>query len=302
MRVLVTGGAGYIGTSLVEALSRKEDVSEIVVYDNLCQKQYNFFLHSKVNSTKVRFLKADILDSRTLRKALSSVDVVYHLAAHREEHLQDHNHQLHEQINNWGTAELSYALEESSVQKIINASSVSVYGHWEGKIEKDTEPNPQTFYGASKLRGEAYLTRLNTQKTVYNLRIGNVYGFGASLRLDSFINRFVFDAKVHNRIRIWGTGDEKRPIIHLDSLVELLVNLMDSDMPSDTYNVFEQHYSVLDIADALKQIIPDMEMLFVNQHLNLRNIEIGQESKLSPLIEHDRHNINKQLTDFLARI
>ncbi len=302
MKILITGGAGYIGTSLAEALCRKEEVSEIVIYDNLCRNQYNFFLHSNIDKTKVQFLKADILDSRTLRKALQDVDIVYHLAAHREEQLQDHNHQLHEQINNWGTAELSYALEDSSVQKIINASSVSVYGHQEAKITAQTEPHPQTYYGASKLRGEAYLTRLNHQKKVYNLRIGNVYGFGTSLRLDTFINRFVFDAKVHNRIRIWGSGEEKRPVIHLDSLIEILTELIDSDIKSNTYHIFENHCSVLDVADSLKQIIPNMEMLFVNQHLKLRNIEIEQNSGMHELIETNRSDIKTQLISFLDRL
>ncbi len=296
MKILITGGAGYIGTSLAEALSRRADVSEIVIYDNLCRKQYDFFLHSNIDKTKVRFLKANILDSRTLKKALEGVDVVYHLASHRDEPLQDHNHALHEQVNNWGTAELSYALEASSVQKVINAGSVAVYGHHESKVEKENT-NPQTFYGASKLRGEAYLTRLD--KTVYNLRIGNVYGFGNALRLDTFINKFVFDAKVYNRIKIWGSGNEKRPIIHLNSLVELLVALIDGDIKSDTYNVFEAHYSVLDIADMLKQIIPSMEMLFVNQHLALRNIEVEAETRIKELIKTNRSDVKSQLIQFL---
>ena len=83
MKILVTGGAGYIGTALLDALSHdSRDIDELIVYDNLSRKNHNFFLGSAVNpSATVRFIQGDILDTRRLEQALDGVEVVVHLAA-----------------------------------------------------------------------------------------------------------------------------------------------------------------------------------------------------------------------------
>jgi len=114
MHVLITGGAGYIGTALVEMLSQNKAVSQIDIYDNLSRANRNFFIgKNKLNSTKVNFIQGEILDSRKLKKALKGVDVVYHLAANVTTPFSDQNPHLFEQVNHWGTAELTYAIEES---------------------------------------------------------------------------------------------------------------------------------------------------------------------------------------------
>ena len=302
MKILITGGAGYIGTELVKALNNLNSVSEIVVYDNLWKDNYNFFTHSGIKKGKVRFVKAEILDSRQLSKALEGIDIVYHLAAHVDSKLINANHHLYEQINNWGTAELSYAIEESRVKRVINASSIAVYGNVAETINSVSSPNPKTYYGTSKLRGEEHIMRLKNKLDVYNLRIGNVYGYGTSMRMDTVINQFAFAAAFENRIKILGEGVQKRGLIHIDSLVEILVNLIDTNIKVNTYNVVEGSYSILEITDELKTIIPEMEMLFVNQHLKLRNLDISSDSIINQLIETDRTNIPKELKSLIDHL
>ncbi len=302
MRVLITGGAGYIGTELVKALATQDDVEEIVVFDNLRKEQYNLFTHSNIARGKIRFFRNEMLDSRTLAVALKGIDVVYHLAAYVDAKQVNANHQLYEQINNWGTAELSYAIEDAEVQRVINAGSAAVYGNQDTIIAKGTEPNPKTYYGTSKLRGEEHIKRLKDHLEVYNLRIGNVYGYGTSLRMDTFINRFVFNTAFENRIKILGTGEQKRPIIHIDSLTEILCQLRQADLDTGTYHVLEDNSSVLDIADHLKILVPDLEMLFVNQHLQLRNLELEADSRINALIKTDRSDVRACLKHFLEHL
>jgi UDP-glucose 4-epimerase len=301
MKVLITGGAGYIGTELTKALSLLPSINEIVVYDNLWKDNYNLFTHSGIVRGKVKFVKAEILDSRQLKKALEGVDVVYHLAAHVDSKLINANHHLYEQINNWGTAELSYAIEESNVKRLINASTIAVYGNLEDTISDVQIAYPKTYYGSSKLRGEEHLLRLSDKLDVYNLRIGNVYGYGSSMRMDTVVNQFVFSAAFQNRIKILGEGNQKRPFIHIDSLSEILVGLINDKLDTGTYNVVENSYSVLDIADTLKEIIPEMEMLFVNQHLKLRNIDVDTNKIINQLIKEDRTNMKRMLEQFFER-
>ena len=82
MKVMITGGAGYIGNELVYRLSSQRGIDSILVYDNLCKGNYNLFTGlRKVPGKNVHFVQADILDSRSLRKHMEGMDVVYHLAA-----------------------------------------------------------------------------------------------------------------------------------------------------------------------------------------------------------------------------
>ncbi len=302
MKILITGGAGYIGTELVQKLNKIPSVTEIIVYDNLWKNNYNLFVHSNIKRAKVKFIKAEILDSRQLTKALKNIDIVYHLAAHVDSKLVNANHHLYEQINNWGTAELAYAIEESTVKKVINASSISVYGNEYETIRTAINPSPKTYYGSSKLRGEEHIIRLQDKIDVFNLRIGNVYGYGTSMRMDSVVNQFVFGGAFENIIKILGKGEQKRALIQIDSLIEILVALIDSDLKPDTYNVVEKSYSILEIADELKSIIPNMEMLFVNQHLQLRNIDVALDKKINQLIKTNRTNLNKEFKTFLNHL
>ena len=82
MKVLVTGGAGYMGTELINLLVSNEAVEKVIVYDNLSRMNYNLFLGLKLQRyPKLVFVKGELLDSRSLKKALKDIDVVYHMAA-----------------------------------------------------------------------------------------------------------------------------------------------------------------------------------------------------------------------------
>lgn len=128
LNVLITGGAGYIGTELVHRLASNDRVKSIVIYDNLSRRNYNLFLEGRLPSDKVRFVEAELLDTRRLKTHLEGVDVVFHLAAVVSTPYSNENPHLFEQVNHWGTAELGYMLEESAVRRVIYASSTSVYG------------------------------------------------------------------------------------------------------------------------------------------------------------------------------
>jgi len=131
------------------------------------------------------------LDTRTLRKYVSQVDAVFHLAAKVTTPYADQDPHLFEQTNHWGTAELVYALEDSNVDKLIFASSVSVYGAGDKDFDIHDDLNPRTFYAISKMRAEKQIERIKNKVKVYNYRLGNVYGYSSSVRFDAVINRFI---------------------------------------------------------------------------------------------------------------
>jgi UDP-glucose 4-epimerase len=107
VKILLTGGAGYIGNELVYRLSEETSIEEILVYDNLCKGNYNLFTGlRKVPGKNVRFTQGDILDSRSLRSAMRGVDLVIHLAAKVPTPYADQDPHDFEQSNHWGQQKL----------------------------------------------------------------------------------------------------------------------------------------------------------------------------------------------------
>jgi UDP-glucose 4-epimerase len=299
MKVLITGGAGYIGSELAYKLAENKAIKEIIIYDNLQHGNFNFFIGSrKLKHSAIRFIKGDILDGRKLKKSLEGVDVVYHLAANVTTPFADQNPHFFEQVNHWGTAELTYAIEQSSVSKLIYLSSVSVYGSREDKVNISSTLNPRTFYGISKKRGEEHVLRLFSKIPTYIVRSGNVFGFSKSLRIDAVINKFMFDAQFSNRITINGDGNQYRAFIEIGKVVRALDALLTSDMGSDFYNLVDKNLTVLDIAEVIKELYPELEMIFVNQHLKMREIQVERDERMQKLLNEKDRSLNEELSEF----
>lgn len=286
-KILITGGAGYIGSAMIEQLLPLKEIEQIVIYDNLSRNNYHFFLGKKLpKQEKINFIQGELLDTRKLKKALKGIDTVIHLAAKVTTPFADADPHYFEQSNHWSTAELVYAVEESDVEHFVFASSVSVFGSSSDMIEENHPPNPRTIYGISKLRGEEHVARLMDKINTQILRLGNVYGFANAVRFDAVINRFMFDANFNKRIAIHGDGKQNRPFISIQKVSDILKQVaIKNDIPSDYYNVVDQNLQVLDIVDALKAIYPDMEFTFINQHLKLRELLVSPESKLKNHID-----------------
>ena len=303
MNVLVTGGAGYIGTELVSRLAANDAVKKIVIYDNLSRPNYGGFLGGrKSGSEKIKFYKGELLDSRHLKMVLKDMDVVYHLAARVTSASANGIGHMFEQVNHWGTAELVYAVEESNVKKFIYTSSSGVYGNSNEVLDEQSLPTPQTFYAISKLRGEEHVNRLMNKKDTYIFRCGNVYGYNRGMRFDAVINKFVFEANFQKRITIHGDGNQSRTFIHINAIASALDNVLTSDLPGGTYNLVERNIKVIDIVDDLKQLIPDLEFIFINQHLTLHELNVKRNDFVNKKLGIDtQKSLKEELQEFLNR-
>ncbi|MFT6856060.1 MAG: UDP-glucose 4-epimerase [Cyclobacteriaceae bacterium] len=286
MNVLITGGAGYIGTELLKQLSKNPKVEKIKIYDNLSRDNYALFTGHKYDQHQnISFINGELLDSRKLKKALEGIDIVYHLAAKVTTPFANTDPHFFEQVNHWGTAELVYAIEESNVSQLIYSSSIGVYGSSTNEIEESSEANPKTFYAISKLRGEEHIARLMPKIKTNIIRCGNVFGYSSSMRFDSVINRFVFESNFSNRITIHGDGKQSRAFIHVDYIANIFNKLIGSETPSGFYNLIQENLSILEIVDVLKEVNPTLEFIFINQHLKLRNIKVNPDLKLKDFID-----------------
>jgi len=293
MKVLITGGAGYIGTELCIKLNQNPEINEITVLDNLSQNNYNLFLHSQIKPGKVKFVKGELLDSRTLDKIVKNVDVVYHLAAENSD--SDKLHHLHEQVNNWGTAELIYAIEESDVKQLVYLSSTSVYGYSDQEFDVFTLPEPSTSLGSSKLGGEQHVERIMPKINTQIIRLGNVFGYGVSMKMKSIVNRLQFDSHFVGKISIHGSGNQKRPFVSLEKTSTILANLIGGKLDSGVYNLVDYNKSIMDLVEVMQSQNPDMEMKFTNQHLELPQQMVKTDDRIMKLYDGERLSFEEEL-------
>jgi UDP-glucose 4-epimerase len=303
MKVLVTGGAGYIGTELISLLISNPQVEKVVVYDNLSRLNYNVFLGLRLQKhLKLSFVKGELLDSRNLRKVLKDIDVVYHLAAKVTTPLANADAHAYEQVNNWGTAELVYAIEESKVKRLVYISSTGVYGTSDQPVDENTPTDAKTLYAISKLRGEEHVRRLMNKVETYILRCGNVYGYSKSMRFDAVINKFVFEANFDKRVSIQGNGKQYRAFIHIETLAKALNNLLTAQLANGTYNLVERNIMVFDVVDILKELIPPLEFIFINQHLKLHELKVKENLELKAALKlNNEKTLKVEITDFLEK-
>ncbi len=300
MKVLITGGAGYIGTELAYELAKNPQVEKVVIYDNLSRGNYNLLIGQSKLNEKFQFVRADILDTLTLKKNLKEVDVVYHLAAKVSTPFADHSAHQFEQTNNWGTAELVYAIEENpQIKKVIYTSSASVYGSSVELASVDSPLNPRSFYGISKMRGEEHVGRLLKKNVdTYIVRLGNVYGYNKSMRFDSVINKFMFSANYQRLITINGDGKQQRSFIHIDKTANILAQLINDGLAPGLYDLAEDALSINHIADTIHAIYPDLEMIYINQNMKMRQLRVKVDERINKLTNIPMRNLQEVLEAF----
>ena len=304
MKVLITGGAGYVGYSLVETLQRQLQgtIERIEVYDNLSRKNYAFFLGKPFKGIAIKFTEGELLDERGLKKSVDDADVVVHLAAKVTTPNADHEAHFFDQINHWGTSTLCNLLETSKVKHFIYLSSTAVYGRSSELVDESTAPNPYSFYAKSKRDAEKHVQRLDDKMKVHILRSANVYGFNPALRIDAVINKFMFNAHFNNLISINGDGMQQRAFIHVDKLSDILAQLIDGSVETGLYNVAEHNFSINQIAAYLKHLYPDLEMLHINNSVAMPQLKVKTPSKIFKDVELSKLGFLDEMKDFKNRL
>ncbi|HJW31371.1 MAG TPA: NAD-dependent epimerase/dehydratase [Saprospiraceae bacterium] len=299
MKILITGGAGYIGYSLVKQLLEDvEQLHSITIFDNLSRRNYSFFTEAKFNHKPIRLIQGDILDGRTLQKALEGMDWVVHLAAKVTTPFADADAHSFDQINHWGTAQLAYAIENSSVSKIIYLSSIAIYGDGQDPLTEESAPLPQSFYGRSKWEGEKQLNVLHRDRKVFILRSGNVYGYNPSYRIDAVVNRFMFQANFLGKITVNGNGDQHRSFIHVDKVANTLVQVIDGKLDPGTYNLVEHNFSINDITSRIQMLYPKLDIIHANYNLRMKDVITSVPCKIWNTLELRGTTFEDELLDF----
>ncbi len=240
-RVLVIGGAGFIGSFVVSELL-KEDVSEVIIYDNFVRgklENINGSLHDP--RCTVYPNGGDIRDIDILNDAMKDVDYVFHLAAMWLLHCKDYPRTAFK-VNIEGTFNVLEACVNNNVKKLIYSSSASVYGDAvEVPMTEDHPFNNKNFYGSTKIAGEAMCTAYNDRYglKVIGLRYMNVYGPGQDQHniysgvVPIMLNKI--DAKEQPVIN--GDGSQAYDFIYVEDVARANIAALKSDVNYGFYNV-----------------------------------------------------------------
>ena len=218
-RVLVTGGAGFIGSHLVDRLVEEE--ADVIVVDNLKDGDIRNLAESM---DKIEFYKIDIRDFESLKKVMVDVEIVFHLAANANVPYSVENPKYDFETNALGTFNVLKICLDSDVDKVIYASSAAVYGEpIYVPIDENHPLNPISPYGASKLAGErlgfAYYTTYGLK--FVSLRIFNTYGERQRRYvMFDFLKKLAENPK---RLEVLGTGEQIRDFCYVKDCVEAFI-------------------------------------------------------------------------------
>jgi UDP-glucose 4-epimerase len=220
-RILVTGGAGFIGSHLVDFLVR-ENAGRIIVIDNL--KRGRLANLAQVLH-RIEFINGDIRDRELMDRASQGVDLVYHLAAQSNVLGAVHDLDYSFTVNVAGTIEVLRAAQRSGVRRVVFTSSREVYGDPQSLPVPETAPiAPKNAYGASKAAAEMYCRVLSTdQFTVAVVRLANVYG---SRDFDRVIPIFLDQALQNLPLTLHG-GKQILDFVWIDTVIQGLIGAAD---------------------------------------------------------------------------
>jgi UDP-glucose 4-epimerase len=108
----------------------------------------------------------------------------------------------------------------------------------------------------------------------------------------------LFEANFNGRIQITGNGQQQRAFIHIDRVVNVLQNLLHKELPSGTYNLVNKNLSILEIAGVIKELYLNLEMIFINQHLMMREMKVKPDERLIPVITSPDLSFKDELISF----
>ena len=274
MKVMVTGGAGYIGCMVVEELLERGH--KPVVFDTLYWGKESlepFF-------DRIEIIEGDCRNSKDIIYALDGIESIIHLAGIVGEFACSSNSKAHFSINVESTRTLVNCCTDPDldlVRDFIFVSSCSVYGNVKGlheNVTEDTPVSPLSPYAYAKLRSERILLDRCERVPHFHptiLRLTTVFGWSRRPRLDLVTNMFAYNAWKNGRITIFGDGQQYRSLIHVGDVARALVETLEAPRfirSGQIFHVGEEanNKTVKEIADMVQRQLSETEIIFVKDH------------------------------------
>ena len=296
--ILVTGGAGYIGSVLTRKLvSSKYNVK---VLDSLIFGQDG--ISKLVSNNSVNLFVGDIRNKEIISDTLKEVDCVIHLAAIVGDPLCSKIPKAARQINQLATKHLINSCKKSGVQRFIFASTCSNYGSSLGTVNENTSLESLSLYSETKVKSESYI--LDSKDDNFEpciLRFATAYGISPRMRFDLLVQEFIRDALIDKKISIFGPN-HWRPLVHVDDIASACIIAIENskNISGETYNVGdnEQNYTKKDLAEMIQKHIPSSTIEIIETRQDPRNYKVSFDKIKNKL----NFNISKTAKDGIDEI
>lgn len=258
MKILVTGGAGFIGSNLVDSLVEKGD--EVFIVDDLSSGD------EKNINKEAKFFRCDISNKDDLKKVFKHTmpEIIFHLAAQIDVRISTEEPERDAKINIIGTINILDLMKEFNSQKIIFSSSGgAIYGEVDKPATEEYEKNPESCYGISKYAGEFYIKffskNYGLEYTI--LRYGNVYGERQSIKGEAGVVAIFINKMLNNQeCTLYGYGKMFRDYVYVKDVVK--TNILSIEKGKNKiYNVGTgESKSVIDVFETIKKYFPDYKL------------------------------------------
>ncbi len=279
MRVLVTGGAGFIGSHLVKRLVREGE--KVTVLDNLSTGRKEN-LDNLITEDRLRFVNGDIRDRENVRGCVKDCDRVVHLAAIASVPYSIKKPAETRDVNVEGTLNVLQACNEYNVPKLVYASSCAVYGEPRFiPVTEEHQFSATSPYAESKIASEAYCQLFREKHNLQTvcLRAFNVYGANQyNSDYGGVITQFIDRLKRQQAPIIYGDGEQSRDFIYVDDVVEIIARIIRTPNCSDgTYNLGSGRATTINqLVRVLQGILGDEEFRPVYAPARLGDIRHSQ--------------------------
>ena len=232
MKIVVTGGAGFIGLHLVNHLLKEEN--QITILDNFSNSDKN--LTKILQHKNLKIIEGDIRKINDVNNCLKEQDIVIHLAAKISVSESILNPSETFEVNVDGTKNVLEACKRSNIKKVIIASSAAVYGESVPKIKlkENTKTNPISPYGKSKLVMEQEIRKNNINCII--LRFFNIFGIGQTSEYAGVITKFIEMISTNKPLEIFGDGMQTRDFVSINDVVESIYDAIKNG-ENGTYNI-----------------------------------------------------------------
>jgi len=298
-RVLVTGGAGYVGAVLVPkllAVGYKVTVLDLYLYGEDVLKECR-------GNPGLREVKGDIRDGEAVKQALDGCDSVIHLACISNDPSFELNPDLGRSINLDSFVPLVRAAKSAGVKRFVYASSSSVYGVKEGvEVTEALSLEPLTDYSKFKAECEALLEKEKAPGFVtVTIRPATVCGYSPRQRLDVVVNILTNLGYHKGEISVFG-GSQLRPNIHIEDMTDaylLLLSAPDKAVDGKVFNAGYENHSVMQLAEMVQRNVGQHAKLEVRPTNDLRSYHVSSKKIKDELGFEASHSIEEAVVDLI---